>query len=151
MEWESPYTDDLSIPDEEIVYRRIKIDDASVDRRVINSGRPRIKGGAFQDVTKPEQLEKWNCPEPAMSVFLASVLESHDDEPESLVRPGGGIGLVRTTAGAIRAADQGIQRDPLAGEPSHAIVFAKLRRKKNRKEQSDLAHSAEWVLFPEDS
>ena len=146
--WQSPYVDDATISDDEILYRRIKLPDwlHPTDRDA--GGHPVIRGTlAFQDFTEA-MAAKWGLPAPAMSVGLASVIaqQGHDASVMIAARPGYGVASV--LASEVRELDQGIQRHPTETEPWHAIVFCLHRKTKNDAQKTRLGEKAAWVIPP---
>ena len=137
------YDDDLTIPDTEILYRRASPGSFEWHGDELR----RVTSFAFQDQSK-DKTRAAGYPAVAMSVHLATTLENHRISPATLLEGYDGYGLVSLTAGLARANNQGVQRDPLSDDPSHALVFALENVKKNSKQKNQLAMGAEIVIEP---
>jgi hypothetical protein len=127
------YSDDSTVLNDEELLRRVPINPAHVvwDN---NEKRLRPSSAAFDN-------DKDGSP---MSVSLSTVLAAQGLPQSSAL-----IGLARfslscITAKMARDNDQGIQRDPLAENLAHALVFGEKPKKVGRK----LAKSARWIVEP---
>ena len=145
----SPYTDDPDgIPDDAVLYRRIKLPDW-VDWSVRNTAnQPRIKGWAFQD-WRPKMAAEKNLPGPAMSVGLKSILEAHGYDASRMIEGRVGYAVAGITAAKARAIEQGITGNPTDMEPWHTLVFCLHRKVKNDAMEVALAEAAFWVIAPD--
>jgi len=145
----SPYVDDSEgIPDDAILYRRIRLPDW-VDWSVRNdANQPRIKGWAFQDWT-PKMAEKQGLPGPAMSVGLKSILNAHGHDASRMIEGRTGYAVAGLTAAAARQVEQGMTGRPTDQEPWHALVFCLHRKAKNGAMEEALAEAAFWVIAPD--
>lgn len=118
--------DDPTIPDSEILWRRIPpwhiVEDA-------NRGGRRVSSAAFSD--DPDRQP--------MSVVLASestlarVLAGH-----------AGFGVAGLSARMVRALGLGIVRAPTPDEPAHAVVIGPKSQRTRRR----LRDAAQWVFRP---
>jgi hypothetical protein len=137
-DWASPYNDDATIEEEELLYRRIKLPDWVRPNELDSDGRPRIRSVAFQDFTEALAF-KWG---------LASVLAAHGRDASALIEHRVGYGVAGLRASDVRQFQQGIQRHPTDNEPWHAIVFCLHRKSKNEPIKDRLAEKAVWILPP---
>jgi hypothetical protein len=124
--------DDSSIPDDEVLLRRITPDWADLDDSL---GTVRPTSQAFQGHRGSGR----------MSVHIASVLSQLDLAWESVVERMPGYGIVSLTAGEVRAAGLGVRLDPLPEDPSHGVVSGDLKKRSVRKQ---LREAASWVRMP---
>lgn len=125
-------TDDPTISDDELLWRRIPKDHLVPD---VNVGGIRISSAAFANDSDGEP----------MSVMLASMM---------LTAGGGGtqkaltghatFGLASIHAGVVRSRSQIIVRVPLEDEPAHAVVVGT----KSKSTKKALAAAAQWVVPP---
>jgi hypothetical protein len=145
----SPYVDDPDgIPDDAVLYRRIKLPDW-VDWSVRNeANQPRIKGWAFQD-WRPKMAAEKNLPGPAMSAGLKSILEAHGYDASRMIDGLPGYAVAGLTAAKARAIEQGITGNPTDEEPWHTLVFCLHRKAKNDAMEVALAEAAFWVIAPD--
>lgn len=121
------YEDDLTISNEDVLWRRISPLDFVHDE---NSGRIQPSSNAFRD--HPSGTP--------MSVSLAAettAVEVLDGHPR--------FALAGFTAGFARGLKQGITRRPLPEDPAHAEVFGR----KTRSVRKRLAMESDWVVPPE--
>jgi hypothetical protein len=119
--------DDLTIPDEADLWRRIPTWHIVRDE---NSGQIRPSSAAFD-----------NDPDGApMSVVLAAEAEN----PQTALAGLTGFALASFKARTARDCNQGIVRDPLPNEPAHALVFGTKTKSIRRR----LAKEATWVVPP---
>lgn len=144
----APYEDESeAIPDDAVLLRRVAPEFIDMDD-LDEEGRPRLSSAAFQDYQESRAREL-GYPGPAMSVHLASVLDESGKSAESVLvgqRPG--FGLVRFTAGDVRAHSMGVQRRPTEDDPAHAVVFATNRPKRSASQQKRVRDAAEWIVIP---
>lgn len=145
----APYEDEPdAIPDEAVLFRRVAPDFIAWEQ-VDEHGVPAFRSGAFQDYPE-ERARELGYPGPAMSVHLADILEQLGKSPEEFLAPHGPeFGLVCFPAGTLRAHDMGVQRRATDDDPSHAVVFATTRGKRNRAQQKRTRESAQWVVPPQ--
>lgn len=120
-----PPTDDVGIPDDAELWRRIGPKWWIFDE---NSGLWRPSSAAFQNMTDTE----------AVSMTLASEV----NDPSTFLAGHEGYGLVSLTAGAVRECHQIIVRAPENGTPGHVHVIGK----KNKAIQRRLAAQARIVV-----
>jgi hypothetical protein len=125
--------DDRSIPDEEILWRRIvaKPEWFKLDAE----GRLRPSSVAFLDGSKEKEV----------SVHIASLTTQ---EQALSGRPDDGLAAIR--AGLPRALGHAVVRDPTETDPSHALICPP-PNKSNSTRKSDarrMAGAAEWVVLP---
>lgn len=125
----SEYSDDLTILNEDNLWRRIHPKWWNYDE---NLGKVRLTSEAFQD-------PKHGSP---MSVLLAK----EQSNPQAYLEKFKGIDytLASITAGLAREYCQGVAREPKLDEPAHAVVFGKKTRRIRRR----FAAEAEWVIPP---
>jgi hypothetical protein len=102
------YTDDLTIPDEAELWRRIPPWHVIPDE---NIGDIRPSSAAFED--DPDGAP--------MSVYLADECK----DPQLALAGHEGFGLVAITAGLARQCDQIVVRQPVPGPPGHVVVAGK--------------------------
>lgn len=104
----APYEDEPDdIPDSAVLFRRVAPPLVDWDQPD-EEGRPRLHSGAFQDYTD-ERARELGYPGPSMSVHLASVLAEFGRAPQDLLAEyGPAYGLVRFTAGDLRAHSMGV-------------------------------------------
>ncbi len=126
------YSDDLSIPDDAVLWRRVTPEQCVKDT---SSGEYRPSSAAFKD--HPDGSP--------MSVLLADEVEASGRSAESVLAAYKGYGLVAFTAGLVRELGLGIVRSPLDYEPAHAEVFGR----KTRSVRRTLARRCEWVIRPD--
>jgi len=146
-DWASPYSDDATIEDDDVLYRRIKLPDWVRSNELGSGGRPQIRSIAFQDFTDA-MASKWGLPAPAMSVGLGSVITANGRDASVMIEHHEGYGVASLRARDVRQFDQGIQRYPTDSEPWHAIVFCLNRKSKNDPMKDRLAERAVWVIPP---
>jgi len=149
--YQSPFIDEVDvILDDEWLLRRIY--PGFLDwERCDADGRPRVKGGAFQDYGE-EQAENLGYEAPAMSVAIRCLVDAVTNPSQLLAAFGPAYGLVAITAGEARVLNQGVMWRPVEGEPWHAVVFDKAVRRRKPAAQSGLALAAtqRWVIVPPD-
>lgn len=146
------YVDDThSIPDDEIVYRRVRPD--AVNWSVTDSeGYPKINKNAFSDASEEEAL-RLGCPGRAMSLSISSVLDAHGLDPITyLLAEWPGYGLVCMTAGALRShGDQGLQLWPTEDDVSHGVLFTTVpgNAKRGGGQERRTREAARWFKLPD--
>ncbi len=136
------YTDDASIPDDEVLYRVI-----STAMTEWSGATPlRVRTNAFQD--KPEsELPGLDVPAAAVSVFLGSeMLNSGRTTAQLPWSPDYGVASV--TAGQVRSEGQGVVRWPNGSGPEHAMVFTLEGAKKSKGQSKRIAAAAVVVDSP---
>jgi hypothetical protein len=116
--------DDLSIPNETVLWRRIRKDDVLPD-----GSRPK-KSPCFED-----------SKDSPMSVTITDDL---DISPEEYLSQYPEEGLVSITVAQIREKGLGITREPTETDPGHAFVHGK----KTGSIKKKLANECEWVIKP---
>ena len=127
---DSKYKDDLTIDDEDDLWRRINPIHWVEDK---NLGRKKISTAAFRDSSNGSP----------MSVDLANECPS----PEYSIRSYNGFFLAAISAGLARKCAQGVARDPLPEEPAHALVFGE----KTRPVQKRFVGESRWIIPPADA
>lgn len=126
-----PHVDDLSILEDEELWRRIPPWHIVEDR---NLGRKRISKAAFED--HPDGTP--------MSVVLGQEVLAADRDAYSVISEHDKFCLASVTAGLARSLKQGVARSPLPDEPAHAEVFGK----KTDGVRKRFAKNAKWVIGP---
>lgn len=106
------YSDDPTISNEEALLRRIPRKHIIYDG---NMGRERPTTAAFENHPDGSPMSVLLLP-----IYVAEVLT----EPSRHALPEG-FALASITAGLARQCTQGVAREPLPGEPAHAVVFGK--------------------------
>lgn len=125
------FTDDPTIPDTAILWRRIPPGDVYlVFDESLNRSRP--SSAAFQD-------SKDGSP---MSVFIADDL----DGPHDALAGHDGFYLVGFSAGVARECGLSVVRDPANDPPGHAFVVGAKTKSHCRK----LARRCRWIVGPPD-
>jgi hypothetical protein len=124
-------SDDLTIPDEAELWRRIPPTHLILDH---NLGRIRPTSAAFE-----------NHPDGSpMSVFLADIVLESGRKPEAVLVGHEGFTLASITAGLARECNQKIVRKPLDMEPAHAEVVGK----KTDGVKKRFYRGCRWVIPP---
>ena len=124
-------TDDPSIADNADLWRRVP------PRHIVddhNTGGKRISKAAFDDSDDGSP----------MSVVLAELVLQSARTPQHILVGYDGFSLVAISAGLVRSKQQGIVRDPIPGEPAHALVFGK----KTDSVRRALARGSKWIVGP---
>lgn len=103
-----PFVNDDTIADSEQLLRRVPGDWWIYDE---NLGRRRPSTAAFDDLE--------------MSVALESSLRSRGESTTAVLRGHEGFALVSITAQLARELNQAVARNPLPGDPDHAVVYGK--------------------------
>jgi hypothetical protein len=127
------FTDDVSLSDEAELWRRVPPGHVIFDSNV---GRKRPSKAAFDD-------HKDGSP---MSVVLADLVLQSGRTPQHIVAGHYQFALAAFSAGLARSKQQGVARDPVPGEPAHALVFGK----KTDSVKRALARGSVWVIEPPD-
>lgn len=125
------YSDDLTIPDEARLLRRIPPRHFVKDE---NSDQVRPSSAAFDNHPNGSP----------MSVILADILSQTSRGPEAALAGYEGFALASITAGLARECGQGIAREPFPDEPAHAVVFGEKPKRVQRK----LAKGSQWIVPP---
>ena len=142
----SAYEDDLTIPNEEKLYRIVK-NNAIIWK---NDRAVRVKSPAFSDQSKARTIEL-GYPAVAMSVFLESEMKKLGLGPADLLRDpqwSGPYGVVHITAGQARNEEQGVERRPLDNSPAHAVVFATQGNERTLRQRQQLAKESQIDILP---
>lgn len=129
------YEDDLTIGDEEPLWRRVP---PIADTQVIfdpNLGRWRPSSAAFNDSSDGTP----------MSVTLGGDATHAGVTPESYLTNFSGFCLVTLSAGFVREIGQAVSRFPTKQDPHHAFVAGN----KSGSVKNKMAKSATWVVFSE--
>jgi hypothetical protein len=110
--FDGPWTDDPSVADSEVAFRRINRDWVSS-----SSAPPRVNSGAFQP--HPQSA--------SISVTLAGAASEAGFEPEALALSNfpPQYGLASFAVKDARDIGFWIRRVPLAGDPAHAMLFVR--------------------------
>ena len=124
------YTDDLTIPDEADLWRRIHPSHIVFDENV---GQSRPSSAAFDDSSDGTP----------MSVLLGQ----EAGPPENALVDYQGYALASFTVGLARACGQGIARDPTSDQPAHVLVFGRKTKSVKRR----LTEGSQWVIRPPNS
>ena len=120
--------DDPTIPDDEILWRRIPPWHGVPDK---GRGDRMVSSAAFDDTDGQP-----------MSVVIASEAAG----PDSALAGHDGYALAGFRAGVAREIGLAIRRDPTDEQPAHAVVVGK----KTGSIQKKLRNSAHWVVQPPD-
>jgi len=128
---EQGFTDDLSIPDNEVLWRRIRKDDIYTDN---NSGKTRPKSTCFRDSTRP-------IPSP-MSMTIACLAGK---SPQQYLKYYKEEAMVMLTAGQLKEHGLSIEPNPTPEDPGHAFIHGR----KNKTIRRKLAEECEWVILPD--
>lgn len=139
------YEDDLSIRDEERLYRLILASNTKFDE---TGTAERAATNAFQDYPE-DRLADVGAPAVAVSVYLESAMIAQGTSPEDLVsRWGVQYGVAVVTAADARSEQQGVTRWPRDGQPEHGMIFSKVGRKKSNGQSKRLAKLSSIVIPP---
>ena len=124
------YSDDLTVPNEAQLLRRIPPWHFIKDE----NGQIRPSSAAFDNHPNGSP----------MSVILADILAQTGRDPEAALVGHEEFALALITAGLARECGQGIAREPLPDEPAHAVVFGEKPKRVQRK----LAKESRWIIPP---
>jgi len=119
------FQDNVSIPDEEMLFRRIHLTCLVLDE---DTGLARVSSGAFRDTE--------------MSVNIASTLAASGDGPATCLMGYPNHRLVALRSGDARSLGQWICRDPMQKDLSHGLVYGQ----KSRKTANDLRMHSAWEI-----
>ena len=125
-------TDDASIPDGAALWRRIPPWHFIFDE---NLGRVRPSKAAFDN----------DANDSSMSVVLADLVLASGRGPKHVLAGHERFALAFITAGLARSKQQRVAKDPIPGEPAHALVVGK----KTDSVKRAMAKASEWVIPPE--
>lgn len=125
------YSDDLSIPDQAVLWRRIP-----PWHFVFNANLQHWRPSSAAFDNDPDGNP--------MSVILAEAALEAGRTPVVVLSSHEGYGMAAIMAGFARACGQGVARDPVPEEPAHAVVFGP----KPKSVRRQLAKEAAWVLPP---
>jgi len=100
------YQDDLSIPDEERLFRRVHLMQLVRDD---DTGLARVSSGVFKDKE--------------LSINIESVLVSTGKSPALCLQSHNAHRLISVTAGVARQFSQALCCDPLPNDLSHGLVY----------------------------
>lgn len=126
---------DLSIPDDARLLRRV------IPQWIVNddnTNSKRVTSQAFCNSTGEAGQEE------GMSVFLEDVILNEGRSVSSLLTNYETNALIAITAGWVRSWQQGVVRDPISEESSHAQVMGD----KNSNTRRKLAKEWVWVIEP---
>lgn len=123
---QAAYQDDVSIGDDERLFRRVHIAQLVRDD---DTGLARVSSGVFKDKE--------------LSINIESVLVMAGGSPAACLQNQRTHKLLFITAGNAREFKQAVCRDPLPDDPSHGIVYGS---KNNRKVYEGLRDAAKWEL-----
>ncbi len=82
-----------------------------------------------------------------MSVVLGDEVLAAGRDPASVLTGHDGFALAAIPAAVVRSCGQGVMRDPMPGEPHHALVYGY----KPKSVQRRFAREATWVIPPPSS
>ena len=138
------YEDDLSIPDEELLYRLIRAPNTRFESGIATGP----QSNAFQDAPAL-RIAELGVPAVAVSIYLESEMTKTGMTPRGLVdRWDSTYGVASLTAGEARAAGQGIVRWPKPLEPEHGMIFCNAGPHKTQSQSRRLARSSILVIAP---
>jgi hypothetical protein len=123
--------DDPTIPDDEPLWRRIPKEHLIPDENIRGI---RISSAAFSNDSGGQ----------VMSVMLASMMATHGCGTEKALVGHATFGLAVISAKDARDRKQVIVREPLDGEPAHAVVAGK----KSPSTRKALTAAARWLVPP---
>ena len=126
--------DDLTIRDECELLRRIPVKPGINIIWDANQGRWRPSSASFRD--HPDGSP--------MSIVLGDGLKEASRDPAEVLIGHSNFALAAITAGTARESQQHVVRDPLPEEPAHGLVVGK-----KKKESSQMAKAAQWVIAPD--
>lgn len=132
--------DDVTIPDDETLYRRVRGDRINtVFDENLNRLRP---SGAALEIA-----------DDGLSVFLGSVVDQMGLGPDAVADNHADYGVAQCYTGACRALDLGVIRDPIEPavhvcDPAHALVTGEGGRTALKKKASKLARKFTFVVTP---
>lgn len=124
-----PYVDDPTVLDEDRLWRRVP----RTPQHIVwdeNRGNHRVSSAAFDDDSDGEP----------MSVWLAAEAGS----PSEMLRGHPNFGVVSLAVGVVRSRQQIVLRDPLPGQPAHALVVGR----KSDSVRREFARAARWIVLP---
>lgn len=119
------FQDNLSVPDEERLFRRVHILFLVRDD---NTGSVRVSSGAFQGSE--------------LSVDIESTLATTGGSAETCLQNYKAHKLVSITAGEARRFNQAICRDPIPENLAHGLVYGS----KSKSVRNGLRTAASWVI-----
>ena len=125
------YADDPTIRDDAVLWRRIPPWHLIFDA---NLRRWRPKSAAFED--HPNGTP--------MSVYLADMMEATGRGPDDALTGHQAFALAGISAGLARSTGQQVAREPLPGEPAHAVVVGRKTKSVSRR----FAKESHWVVSP---
>lgn len=139
------YEDDLSISDEDRIFRIIPAFFKYDDEGTISG----IESQAFQDAS-PETTIEYGYPAVGMSVHVESIIQTCGLSPADhlLVGKYSESGLAVLTVGQIREIGQGLVLKPEPDLPAHALAFTMEGSKKNRRMRQRLSELADIYRLP---
>ena len=138
------YEDDLSVPDDEFLYRLIRGSNTKFEGGTATGP----QSNAFQDAPSTRLVEL-GAPAVAVSIYLQSEMSRTGMTPGGLVaRWDHSYGVASLTAGDARAAGQGIVRWPKPSEPEHGMIFCRSGPRKTQGQSKQLARSSILVIAP---
>jgi hypothetical protein len=151
------YDDAAGIPDDAVLYRRIR--PGIVTWPALDSeDEPSIPRQGLQDYPDVLAREKFELPGACMSVAREKVLSDYGYAPKKLIEEYPTYGVISMTAGAVRQLGsappgidwrQGVMPDPRPpDEPWHAVVYWP-GGKKTRGIETALAKVSKWVILPQ--
>lgn len=128
-----PSDDDLTIADEDRLFRRIPPNWIVWDS---NKGAPSVSSAAFSNSSDGS----------GMSVFIESVMVEIGLSEHDVLRDYKGFGLVAITARQARQEGQSVIRKPTDKNPAHGEIAGKKRGSVKKA----FKRNAEWIVCPTD-
>jgi hypothetical protein len=124
-------SDDPTIPDDSVVFRRVTPEWFKVDP---GTGERRLTSAAFSDLGD------------AMSVAIGVDLDADQHDAGEVIEGHPGYGLVALPVGELRKLGLGVVRSPMEGELCHGDVHGK-KTKGTRNKLRVLAEK-HWIVMP---
>ncbi len=147
------FADDLRIPDDTFVYRRVDWDRIGGRRSCPPGEVARLSGNAFQDYDE-EKARELGYPGPCMSVALGVALLARGHTPRQAIEKYQGYGLARVSVAALRRlrrhngspCPQGVMAAPTEAEPWHGVVFDYEPGKRKGAVCTAICRVAQWEI-----
>ncbi len=147
------FADDLRIPDDSFVYRRVDWDRIGGRQACTNGEIGKLSGNAFTDYPE-EKAQAMGYPGPCMSVALGVVLLDRGDPPAKVIEKYPGYGLARIRVADLRRLQrldespcpQGVMASPTDAEPWHGVVFDCEPGMRKKAVRAAIARVAEWEI-----
>ena len=146
MDYDCPYTTDLTLLDDAIFYRFIPSMMVSWE-----DGNPTIQSRAFGEIGK-DRAATLGYPEPATSIAFHDEIIASGKTVEEVadLELNQNCGIAKLTVGSVRAIPLGIGilKDGKTHNPWHGILFATTRRQLKREKSALVAAVQEIVRLP---